>query len=611
MRFLVYFIAFLLCSMTAVAQLSVRACDSLLLQANNKLYQFRQSEAMKEYLVVMKAARELQNNSLYARSLLGAGQATWYDGNFRQAADTIELSLQYFGSGDKQSKVFALRILSNIYDDMGDYEKAFAAVQESLVINDRVDRQNRVLSLIQMGKLYKNISDYETARDYYAKAEAENPLKGEYPFRELNHSLGELYLARKQFDSARYFYEQAFIGYARSPLIRMRIGELFLLKNEPDSAREYLLPPYEAALAENNVNTATAALIGLARVDEQKNRLPDAIIKANTALKKAEQLGFFKYRLELYILLSRLYENTGDVSKALYFQKLKASLTETAMSDVFKGKMFAFRQKTLAADQETTLQQLKDGKRLAQQTILIVALLALLIILLLLFRHKNEKLRLKQKATEMEMQALRAQMNPHFMFNCLSAINHFILDNNNEKASDYLTRFSRLMRMVMTNSGKRTITLEEELTMLRLYLDMEQLRFKDVFAYHIDTAPELHPSMIHVPCFILQPFCENAIWHGLLHKQGKGELTITIKQEKGTLIVSIKDNGIGLSKARELKKETRISMGLQLSTERLALFNQQHKKNASFSIAEWKEKDGTTGGTEVILNIKTNTSYNG
>jgi hypothetical protein len=611
MRRLVCFIPLILHGTIALTQLSVKACDSILHQANNQLYQFRQAEAMKQYLVVMKAAQELSNNSLYARALLGAGQATWYDGNFQRAADTIELSLKYFGSGDKQSKVFALRILSNIYDDMGNYEKALTAVQESLVINDRVDRQNRILSLIQMGKLYKNISDYKTARDYYAKAEAENPPKGEYPFRELNHSLGELYLAGKQLDSARYFYEQAFIGYPQSPLIRLRIGELFLLKNEPDSARAYLLPPYEAALASNNVNTATAALIGLAKVDEQKNKLADAIVKANTAVKKAEQLGFFKYRLELYTLLARLYENTGDVSKALYFQKLKASLTETAMSDVFKGKMFAFRQKTLADDQEAILQQLKNGKRLAQQTILIVALMALLIILFLLFRHKNEKLRLKQQATEMEMHALRAQMNPHFMFNCLSAINHFILDNSNEKASDYLTRFSRLMRLVMTNSGKRTITLEEELSMLRLYLDMEQLRFKDAFAYHINITPELHPSMIHVPCFILQPFCENAIWHGLLHKEGKGELSIAIKQEKETLIVSIKDNGVGMTKARELKKETRTSMGLQITTERLALFNQQNKKNASFSIAEWQEPDGTTGGTEVILNIKTNSRYNG
>jgi hypothetical protein len=604
---LLFILLFFLNSVSKAQQLTVKSCDSLLYSATKLLYRFRHEEAMKQFLTVITAAEKLQNSSLYSRGLLGAGQATWYAGNFQHAADTIELSLKHLPAADKESRVYALRILSNIYDDIGDYEKALIAVQESLVANDKIDKQNRILSLIQMGKLYKNISDFEAARDYYAKAEAENPSRGEYPFRELNHSLGELYLSKKQFDSARYHYEKALIGYPRSPLIKMRIGELFLLKKEPDSAYKYLIPVYQDALANNNVNNATASLIGLAKVEELKGRPELAIQKADSAWQLADRIGFFKYKLETAEQLARLYEKTGNIERALYFQKLAASLNATSLSDVYKGQLFAFKQKTLAADQAAALQQLKDGKRLAQQTILIVALLALLIILLLLFRHKNEKLKLKQRATEMEMQALRAQMNPHFMFNCLSAINHFILNNENDKASDYLTQFSRLMRMVMTNSGKRTITLEEELDMTRLYLNMEQLRFQDAFEYNISVPPALQTTMTQVPCFILQPICENAIWHGLLHKKEKGRLVITINADINELRFSIKDNGIGISKAKELKNTTKTSMGLQLVSERLMLFNKNKKRDATFSMQEWKNDDDSIGGTEVILHIKTAT----
>src|SRR5262249_51354121 len=151
-----------------------------------------------------------------------------------------------------------------------------------------------------------------------------------------------------------------------------------------------------------------------------------------------------------------------------------------------------------------------------------------------------EKLHLKQKASELEMRALRAQMNPHFIFNCLSAINHFILNNETDSASEYLTRFSRLLRLVLVNAGKPIISLEEELAMLRLYLDMEQLRFKNAFDYYIYSDPAVQPSMVNVPSFILQPFCENAIWHGLLHKEGKGQLNVHFKMEGDVLICTVR-----------------------------------------------------------------------
>jgi LytS/YehU family sensor histidine kinase len=132
------------------------------------------------------------------------------------------------------------------------------------------------------------------------------------------------------------------------------------------------------------------------------------------------------------------------------------------------------------------------------------------------------------KLNELEMQALRSQMNPHFIFNCLSSINRFILKNKTEEASDYLTKFSRLVRMVLNNSRQELIALEDELETLRLYLDMEQLRFKNAFDYYINCVNEITADNIFIPPLILQPFAENAIWHGLMHKHGQGHLEIKL-----------------------------------------------------------------------------------
>src|SRR5687767_11168076 len=154
------------------------------------------------------------------------------------------------------------------------------------------------------------------------------------------------------------------------------------------------------------------------------------------------------------------------------------------------------------------------------------------------------------------MQALRAQMNPHFIFNCLSSINRFILKNETDKASDYLTRFSRLMRLVLINSQKPLIVLEDEVEMLRLYVEMEQLRFKHAFDYSITYTNDIEPANILIPPLLLQPFCENAIWHGLMHKDGHGHLAISFTMNKSVLQCTISDDGVR-SEERRVGKECR------------------------------------------------------
>ncbi|MEO7293904.1 MAG: histidine kinase, partial [Ginsengibacter sp.] len=271
------------------------------------------------------------------------------------------------------------------------------------------------------------------------------------------------------------------------------------------------------------------------------------------------------------------------------------------------------------ADKENKLKDQKLKQQSFIRNALIAGLFLLLVLGVLFFRtlawkRKNEKLEsqkkqteLNQKATDLEMQALRAQMNPHFVFNCLSSINKFILKNESRDASDYLTRFSRLIRMVLTNSQLSMIPLNDEIEMLRLYLDMERLRFSNSFDYNIVYANTIEPETIYIPPMILQPFCENAIWHGLMHKDGKGKLDLVVRTNNKYLECTITDNGIGRAKAAELKSksgEKQKSFGLKITTERLALFNNEKVVNTFYNSEDVLDNKGNVAGTEVTLHIK-------
>jgi LytS/YehU family sensor histidine kinase len=213
---------------------------------------------------------------------------------------------------------------------------------------------------------------------------------------------------------------------------------------------------------------------------------------------------------------------------------------------------------------------------------------------------------LRQKTGELEMQALRAQMNPHFVFNSLNAINSFILQNNKTQASEYLTKFSRLVRMILQNSQSTLITLESELESLKLYLELEALRFDNRFEYKVTVPKDLDIEILKVPPLIIQPYAENAIWHGLMHKEEKGYLGIDIQQEGNHLLFTIKDDGVGRrqSAARASKSAMKHkSMGLKITADRIANLQRKAAAVSPVVINDLVHADGTAAGTEVIIKI--------
>ncbi len=213
----------------------------------------------------------------------------------------------------------------------------------------------------------------------------------------------------------------------------------------------------------------------------------------------------------------------------------------------------------------------------------------------------------QKSITEVSLSALQSQMNPHFIFNCLNSIKLYTAQNDTEAATNYLTKFSKLIRMALENSRTNTIDLQTELQSLELYIQLEAMRFKGKLQYQITIDENVATDFIEIPPMLIQPYVENAIWHGLMHKENGGKVAIGIKNNatNDALIITIKDDGVGRAMAAALsnKKVTNHkSIGTKVTSERLSLINELYKTEASVFIEDVLENN-TISGTLVTIKI--------
>jgi hypothetical protein len=215
----------------------------------------------------------------------------------------------------------------------------------------------------------------------------------------------------------------------------------------------------------------------------------------------------------------------------------------------------------------------------------------------------------EKKLANVEMSALRAQMNPHFLFNSLNSIDSYIIRNESKKASEYLNNFARLIRLILQNSRSNYISLKDELETLELYLQMETLRFKGKFGYELDVPEGLDTSSVDIPPMLIQPYVENAIWHGLMHQQdlGGGKVKVSIREKEGMLLCIVEDNGIGRKKAMELKQKksgiSRRSMGMIITQDRMEIINKLYDTQTAVQVTDLEDESGHAAGTRVVLTI--------
>ena len=212
------------------------------------------------------------------------------------------------------------------------------------------------------------------------------------------------------------------------------------------------------------------------------------------------------------------------------------------------------------------------------------------------------KSKFENEINQLHLSSLQSQMNPHFIFNALNSIKVFLIENDKEQAIFYLNKFAKLIRKILDSSRKGSITLQEELETLRLYMGIENIRFENEVCFLINTDKDIDLERIKVPPLILQPFVENAIWHGLLLSKDEKKLEIKVFFNDKSPVLSLKDNGIGRKKSQEFKKKKffkKKSLGLKMTKERIDHFNYKESLNYSFEIIDLIDADNQSVGTEV------------
>lgn len=251
-------------------------------------------------------------------------------------------------------------------------------------------------------------------------------------------------------------------------------------------------------------------------------------------------------------------------------------------------------------------QQLTEQRNIIISTIVFVLLVATILYLIFIrFRLKQlaEKEKAERKSLETEGRLLRTQMNPHFLFNSLNSIQSYISEADTFMAETYLSKFALLVRSILEHSRKNLVNLSDDLKALKLYLEIEQLRFKDKFDFHVETPEELFENEYFIPPMLIQPFAENAIIHGLRHKEEKGNLLIRVEKDNGLIVCTVEDDGIGRLRSMELNrhKAEKSSLGMQVTRERLEVLKQQINKKADVQINDLNDKTGNSTGTRVTL----------
>lgn len=241
----------------------------------------------------------------------------------------------------------------------------------------------------------------------------------------------------------------------------------------------------------------------------------------------------------------------------------------------------------------------------------IVLILLFLFLWFLKYRYdqikEKEKLKLKYEIEnyELQMQALRAQMNPHFLFNSLNSIKHYIVKNETKKTTLYLSRFAQLIRNILQNSKNKFITLEEEIETLKLYIELEMLRFEKGFEFNLLIDKEIDPAFIEIPTMLIQPYVENAIWHGLMNKKEKGNLLLEFKNEANYLIINVIDDGIGRKKSNELKPKSNVkhkSLGMEITEKRVELAEKLFDTKIEIKVIDLENPSGTN--VEIKIEIE-------
>ena len=385
----------------------------------------------------------------------------------------------------------------------------------------------------------------------------------------------------------------------------------------------------DVAVIEDKIYFATSK--GIIVKNKFKNKefaKPELIIneiKVNDILQKENNLNDLEYNQNnITVNFSVLSFNPNEKNSVLYkindgnWNRLEIDNRNLILSSISPGN-YKLHLK-IDASYETPIQQInfKINKPFWQNTFFLIYIGLIFIALVYTFykyqiqkiEKKNQllldKVNLEKNLNQSKLKAIKSQMNPHFFYNALNTIQSFILTNDKKQAVSYLSKFSTLTRTILEMSEKENITLSEEIKTLGLYLDIEKARFDEDFNYEINIGYGIDIENIKIPSMLLQPYVENAVKHGLLHKKGEKKVTIDIERIFDSLKITVDDNGIGRQKSSELnaiKNKDHLSFATEAMQNRIELLNQYKQQNISINFEDKFNKNGQSLGTKVIIEI--------
>ena len=486
----------------------------------------------------------------------------------------------------------------------------------------------KAVALNNIGENFRTLNNYNKCREYSNLAISVNQKLKAWRGIAINYELlQQCDLKEKLYKNAKNnllhgmpYSIKANESYILS-LFYLGFGKLHAVNNQKDSAIFY----FKKAMDEANLqdDERNKHQVYVAEVEYLKNLSPnEKIILLDSAYNIAKRTGFVEGIAHSAELLSSVYDEEKNKDSSLAYFHIYRAAYDSLFSEHNKMNVIIMEAERMTKRKEIENQHLEELAQLQRRDIvfknallLAFCILLLLIIAIAFFIYKNiqsKKKRaessFKQKIAETKMQSLRSQMNPHFIFNSLNSIENFMLRNEKRTAIEYLNKFSALIRIILNSSRTELVPFIKDLEGIKLYIELEQLRFNNKFSFKINIDSELLNGDYKVPALLIQPYVENAIIHGLSQSESASlELQLSAALENDYIIYTIEDNGIGREQSEKYKNHNKPlykSLGIELSQERIDIFNLQQKSEGNVAITDLYNIDNEPSGTSVRLKIK-------
>ncbi len=589
------------------------------------------SQLEQEYPVELKSDPNLKR--ILATSCNQSGNILSSQGDYSGASAYYKkaLALRLEGT-DRKGAGNTFNNLGILNKNLGNYPDAIRNHLEALKIRESIgDSAGIAMSRNNIGSVYFVQNNFpEALKNYEVALEIRKNLSDKKGVAGTLNNIGNIYVRQEKFTEALRHYFLALqtaqeIGEKKlTAECFNNIGNCYYKQGYNEKAREN----FKAALSLQEVlgdkrgMITTCKNLGFTHLEE--NKYDDVLRYLDTAMDLARSIKARDQEMVLYFDYATLYSRMKKYDLAYKNLQFHSDLKDTLLS-AEKNQQIAelqTRYETEKKDREIALlnkekalktEQLKSEQTM-RKSILFGAIMAILLIVILVNRYrvlteqrkKTEKAEFEKELHELQMKALRSQMNPHFIFNCLNSVQRYILKNEKTNAVEYLQKFASLMRLILDNSEKSMVTLHDEINMLELYMHLEALRFDQGMEIEMIVSPDIRDEEIQIPSMILQPYVENAILHGLMNKEERGKIKIDISRKENLLTCIIEDNGIGREKAAEYKSKRKAlhqSKGLSITKARVDLLNQMHQSSNSIRVYDLKNSQGEATGTRVEVII--------